>query len=301
MRTPMYCLAVAAGLVASAMASASGVLAGHWTFDESTGAVAADSGPNGLDGALMGAAAFAPGGVSGNAISLSRTTNDHVDMGNTVFNGQPFSASAWIQTTSTSDDTFAIGRHYAGTNNGYVLGINRSGGAYGLAGRAWSYVSSSPSGVAISSTTVTDGQWHHLLMTYSASGLLTIFVDGVREATMPPQTFNANTAPFLVGGLVNQALQSQGVFTGLIDDVQLYDGVLNGQQICFIFNNPGAAASLIIDGDLNYDGTVNFADLNLLLSTFNMSGFCLTADINGDGIVDFGDLNIQLSNFNMSE
>lgn len=46
--------------------------------------------------------------------------------------------------------------------------------------------------------------------------------------------------------------------------------------------------------DLNADGCVDSADLNLLLSEWNCSGSC-GADISGDGVVDSSDLNLMLS------
>jgi hypothetical protein len=54
-----------------------------------------------------------------------------------------------------------------------------------------------------------------------------------------------------------------------------------------------------VPGDLNGDGVVNFADLNLVLSNFGTSGApgMTAGDANGDGVVDFSDLNIVLSNF----
>ncbi len=52
-----------------------------------------------------------------------------------------------------------------------------------------------------------------------------------------------------------------------------------------------------IPGDINGDGVVNFADLNILLSNFSQSGAGIPGDINGDGVVNFTDLNILLSNF----
>ncbi|MGD9692122.1 MAG: M14 family zinc carboxypeptidase [Phycisphaerales bacterium] len=52
-----------------------------------------------------------------------------------------------------------------------------------------------------------------------------------------------------------------------------------------------------IPGDINGDGVVNFADLNILLSNFGLSGPGIPGDITGDGNVNFADLNILLSNF----
>ncbi|MGD9693788.1 MAG: hypothetical protein AB7G17_06735 [Phycisphaerales bacterium] len=52
-----------------------------------------------------------------------------------------------------------------------------------------------------------------------------------------------------------------------------------------------------VRGDVNKDGTTNFADLNILLGQFGTAGAGLAADLNLDGTVNFADLNVILSNF----
>ncbi|MBX3352593.1 MAG: choice-of-anchor B family protein [Phycisphaeraceae bacterium] len=59
----------------------------------------------------------------------------------------------------------------------------------------------------------------------------------------------------------------------------------------------------LLPGDANNDGTVNFADLNAVLSSFGEAGFMpglLQGDVNNDGVVNFADLNEVLSNFGLS-
>ncbi len=60
-----------------------------------------------------------------------------------------------------------------------------------------------------------------------------------------------------------------------------------------------ACASTFCPGDANGDGTVDFADLNIVIGQFNTSGPGLDGDVNGDGAVDFADLNMVLSAFNL--
>lgn len=288
-------LSVVTALAVASCAHGAGTLVGHWKFDEASGPTAFDAGPNGLHGALAGSAAFVAGGVSGNAIQCASATSDHVNMGAIPFNSSPVSLSLWIKTTTSAYQIIA-GRHRATFVQGYFLGIG-GGAGYGLPGKAHSYVSTAPGGEPISTTTVNDGQWRHLLMTHQPGGPATIYVDGVLEATRNP-VYTATSAAFIVGGLFNPSSVPYGAYDGLVDDVQLYDGVLNGRQICHIVNNPGSAAVANIDGDVNGDGAVNFTDLNILLSGFNMTGFCMQGDVDGDGAIGFADLNRLLSNFN---
>lgn len=53
-------------------------------------------------------------------------------------------------------------------------------------------------------------------------------------------------------------------------------------------------------GDANGDRIVNFADLNIVLGEFGMTGVGLAGDVNGDGAVNFADLNLVLSNFGLA-
>ncbi len=59
-----------------------------------------------------------------------------------------------------------------------------------------------------------------------------------------------------------------------------------------------ASISDAVFGDINGDGLVNFADLNLLLSSYNNSGENMPADLDDDGLVNFADLNLLLGVYN---
>ncbi len=52
-----------------------------------------------------------------------------------------------------------------------------------------------------------------------------------------------------------------------------------------------------VRGDVNRDGVTNFADLNIILGQFGLTGPGLQGDLNLDNAVNFADLNIVLGNF----
>jgi hypothetical protein len=220
-----------------------------------------------------------------------------VDMGNVLgFGAQGFSIAAWVKTTYAGAYGVVAAKHTTGFLNGYILAFNTSGG-YGQPNKASSYVSSNAGGDPRSATTVNDGQWHHVVLTYQPGGLVAIFVDGVREDTRSASPLVANGASFLLGGLVNSGGTKLPHYTGLVDDLQVYQGALTGPQVCFIYNNPGQPAPAACDGDANDDFSVDFDDLNLILSNFNATGLCIDGDLDGDGAVTFSDLNLVLSRF----
>ncbi|MGP1309251.1 MAG: hypothetical protein ACTS27_03520 [Phycisphaerales bacterium] len=59
----------------------------------------------------------------------------------------------------------------------------------------------------------------------------------------------------------------------------------------------GNEAFVECPADLNADGLVNFADLNLVLTSYGQTGAGLPGDVNGDEVVNFDDLNTVLTFF----
>ncbi len=69
------------------------------------------------------------------------------------------------------------------------------------------------------------------------------------------------------------------------------------QGFALVITGDVGEASVSCLGDINGDGTVNFTDLNIVLSQFGQTGVGLQGDVTGDGAVNFADLNVILSNF----
>src|SRR6266568_9276841 len=103
----------------SAVNLRAGILA-QWHFDEVSGATAHDS-VGTFNGTLSAqGAAFVSGGISGNAISLSRAANGTVSMGNVLMlTNTPFSVVAWVKMNAndTTQDTVVLSKHAAFSNN----------------------------------------------------------------------------------------------------------------------------------------------------------------------------------------
>ena len=71
----------------------------------------------------------------------------------------------------------------------------------------------------------------------------------------------------------------------------------------YLLHSTGAFQTFVIrlnacPADVDGDGVVGFADLNLLLGSYNTSGWGLGGDVDGDGDVDFADLNQLLGSYN---
>lgn len=218
--------------VASLAASGGGAFAdvvAHWKFDEKSGTIAADSvGAN--NGALLGGSAFGPGmGIDGGAVHLARATNSTVDLGN-VFaftGGVDFSISFWLRLDTAGDTTsnIPIARHTSGVFAGYLFNVNLTA-CYGAVQKAMFYTGDTCGTEAVSTASVNDGQWRHVVGVYDAGAAKGIYVDGgPLEDSAPATTVNATAAHLLVGG-VYVGGSPTGAFDGHVDDVQIYDQTL---------------------------------------------------------------------------
>jgi hypothetical protein len=232
-------LAALLALTTASVTSRAAALA-HWTFDELSGSVAHDSiGVFNGDLSTSGAA-FVSGGISGNAISLSRAANGFVTMGNVLgLTSGDFSIVAWVKMNAgdTTAETVVLGKHAAFTDNGYLMGIN-SVGTGGQVNKAMFYEGSAIVGAPVSTTSVNDGNWHQIVAVYQAGGNKSIYVDGApAEDIKSSQGFLPTSAPFLIGGDTPTGIP-RGLFTGLIDEVQIYNQVLSDGDVNFLFLNP---------------------------------------------------------------
>jgi hypothetical protein len=238
----LFAPAILAFALATAGAVKGDILA-QYHFDEMGGSTAFDSAGS-FNGTLSAqGASFVSGGISGNAISLDRGLGGLVNMGTSFpgFTSGDFSLVMWVNTTTTLQDTVVLGKHEAFTQNGYFVAINQTGGG-GTPNKATftagsEFVSQSPT----STSTVNDGVWHQVVAVYHTGGLHSIFVDGSPvEASTNSQNIPSNGAAFLIGG-VNQSGNPNARYTGLVDEVQVYDQALTDSQIDFLFANPTQA------------------------------------------------------------
>ena len=163
-------------------------LVGHWTLDETTGTTAADSSGNGNDGTVIGTD-FNTDSVTGVLNSALNFEGGHI-----TINDDPsldlitnFTLSAWIKRSVTGQ-----------TDNI----INKAGGSYVLFIENDDTLRLTRQGVGeivISTTTITDTEWHHVVATYDGT-IGKLYIDGVDvSGVTTPQTLVANTSSLAIG------------------------------------------------------------------------------------------------------
>lgn len=220
----------------------------HWKFDEAPGSTVAVNSVGSVNGTLSATGAdFVPGGRAGNALSLNLAANGIVNFGTNFGFTNDFTVSAWIKTApgdTTASGNF-LSKHNSSSANGYILSYNwpfrPANKAIFYAGTRFEFGTFVD--VPPSTSSVNDGGWHQIVGVYNASGNTTIYVDGAPvEGSIPSSPINPNAAPFLVGGVLLGGVPT-AMFTGLVDDVQLYNRALNDSEIDFLFQNPGSEIS----------------------------------------------------------
>lgn len=213
----------------------------HWTLDESTGNTAADSSGNGIDGAWQGTAgtpAWSPaGGVAGGAFSFTGANADSFIVATTEVSATPFTISLWMNTTSTQNDGLAY------------LGNGGTGNQYNVVRMQANVARANARNTAeiqlAGTTTVNDGAWHHVVAVYGADDNRQIYIDGVLEGTNTTSVNSMVLDRFGIGALTrNTPYNPADLYTGLLDDVQLYSRGLTQAEVTFLQANPGTAITI---------------------------------------------------------
>ena len=200
-------------------------LVGLWHFDEGSGAITvADSSGYSNTGTIYGAT---PGvaGKFGNALSFDGV-DDYVDCGNdeSLDPGDNITIEAWIYPTSWAHDAY--------------VGIVSKRDAW--AGMDWELYydrATSRIRVVMGNTVVIHGAntspslnaWHHLVYTKSGS-VHKLYLDGVNTDTST-HTITIPTGDRVRIGLLGGDFSNRFAFSGIIDQVRIWDGALTKSDI----------------------------------------------------------------------
>jgi hypothetical protein len=202
-------------------------LIAHWTLDEVEGDIASDSAGE-HHGALNGDPVWqSAGGKIGGALQFDGV-DDFVATPTVLDPAEGvFSAFAWIkggavgQVVLSQEDGAGMGETWLGSDP--------------LQGNLVSGLVSPPAGRTVtlpleSSFLITDGQWHHVGFVWDGHHRH-LYADGV-EVSVDTDTINPLTSSN--GGMIIGAgknLDAGSFFSGLIDDVRIYDQMLDEEEV----------------------------------------------------------------------
>ncbi len=258
MRTWCSCTIVALLLLVFVVRSpARATLVAHWQFDEAVpGAVVNEIG---ADGTNNGATINQPGRV-GTAYSFDGS-NDKVNtnLKSIVPATGPMSIVGWVNTTAPSSGTgqYLFGNYMSGASGRSAMQI--------LNGELGWFTNSD---VRSSNVTVNDGRWHHVGVTRDASNQFDFWVDGTPHSIGSYSTAIASgTYDWLMGG---RSADNNRNYTGLLDDVRVYDHALSASEIRALPGDLGMAhwkldetsPGPVVDSASSYTATNNGATIN---------------------------------------
>jgi Tol biopolymer transport system component len=201
-------------------------LVAYWKLDEEEGDIAYNS-ISDNHGILSGNPTWQPSsGQSAGSLELDGI-NDYVE---TDFVLDPavgaFSVFAWIQGG-------APGQVIISQTDGVGTGETWLG-ADALDGKLMTGLrppdTRSPTPPIVSDFVITDGLWHHVGIVVTSRGVRSLYVDGMRVAADTKGVI----LPFSNGGLyigAGKNLDAGTFFSGLIDDVRIYDVAMRTEQI----------------------------------------------------------------------
>lgn len=223
-----------------AVASLQNGLIVYYPFDEAAGKTASDNSKNNNDGELMGTAAWAPneGKIEG-AARFDGGEGSVIDPnGADYINGlEAFSISVWVKSDAVGHDrgiVFAVdpdggdnvfGLRYDAASWATKGGTNLVKGAISTSGGGQAYEGKS---------NVQTTEWQHLVFTWKSGEKLALYIDGELDDE-PIHNDDAKNGvvqgatKFMVG---KGAKDNNGTsWTGLIDEVRIYDRVLDNDEI----------------------------------------------------------------------
>lgn len=223
-------------------------LIGHWSFDENSGNIAADSSSSGFDAIFEGDPSWVPG-IKGSALEFDGDDGLITPEFYGIGGNNPRTVLCWINSTATN--THGIISWGLSTGNGQKqhFRINDNAGN-GTVGAIRTEIQGT---FHIAETIVNDGEWHMIASVLPEGGQFVVdyihYVDGLIEGISGT---NANGSTLPIDTLIDPATTEQEFrigmslqggspryFPGIIDEVRVYNRGLSPAEIQSVFVNDG--------------------------------------------------------------
>ncbi len=240
-------IAFVVGLGLASMASAAdSSLVGWWRFDETSGAVAADSSGNGNDATLHGDPQWVPGSIRG-AVQIDGD-DDYLEAAPSEslnVTGDQITLTAWVYFDDVSVVQIILAKVFNNTTHtspyfSYGLHILSNG-----RGRCWLSLTSNTQSFAMAPTgTVTPGQWHHMAGVYDGSQIR-LYLNGEVVATVDA-TGDINPYPDTIYRMGNNGGLTEPM-AGKLDDIRIYTRALSVDELLNVMAGVGAETEFAMD------------------------------------------------------
>lgn len=203
---------------------------GYWKFDEGAGASAADSSTHGRTGTLSGAPAWSTAVAPTLIPNAGSLSFDGSDDSVTILGGlspNAYTLSAWVRPADTADRDILVRTDAAGPMSQWSEQIRISGG------RFQHFLRDGDLRTVTGTTAIVPGIWYHVAAVATPGGSMVLYVNGEPEGTpLTVGTPQGGLDRYLIGAASN----GFGPFSGLIDDVRIFDRALSAADILNFFN-----------------------------------------------------------------
>ena len=200
-------------------------LLGRWEFDEPGGNSAADTSGHERTMRLN---------------NVSWTDRGHERTG-LEFDGKHFAEVPGADDFANMDKDFAVAAWINTSADGSILALTPPGDQWVPDGRALFLRDGRLTfdvgwiGAVTASGSVTDGQWHHVAMTWShTNGLVTLFVDGRPDGTGQLKPRHPLVSPVLRVGFTAPNFPESPWFRGRLDGLRLYGRALDSNEVAVL-------------------------------------------------------------------
>ena len=215
---------------AGASAATSATLIGHWTFDEGSGTVAADSSGGGHPLTLAGGASWGSGVVGPSALSVSGNQQYAAAAGPVIDTAQSFTVSAWVNLNNTNGYQTFVSQDGSQVSGFY---LQLRGDSHRFAFTHLAYDSTSALGTIATAASIIPqpGEWYLLTGVFNAAkNTISLYVNGALQQTQSNSGSWAASGPLAVGR-GKFAGNATDFVSGRIDDARAYAGVLAASAI----------------------------------------------------------------------
>ncbi|MDA3881099.1 MAG: T9SS type A sorting domain-containing protein [Prolixibacteraceae bacterium] len=247
-------------------------LIAHYKFEEGSGTVATDASGNSNDGTIVGTPNWVDGEING-ALQFLGTESVAFPAGFMGMTSDQGSVAFWLIAGTNTDintvfwagDT-ELGNGFGADNEMHIhfespVADIWAGGEIGFwaLGDPNVHIFSDPEKFALGTgagvppvnpTLVNDSVWHHIAGTWG-DGSLKLYIDGVLSTEIAYTSTSYPLNFMLVGKMAGR---DNRTLIGSLDDVRVYDGVLNGFDIEDLFNkvgDPGVGVDQISANSIN--------------------------------------------------
>ena len=228
-RRLIYLVPFVVGLGLGLTRSASGGLIGHWTFDENSGTIAADSSGQGNNGTIEGNALWVTGKMGASALNFDDSDDIVIiEDAPSLDVEEALTISLWVNTPEVANPNHMVTKQPSGTAPDNYPGNYE----FRVKQDTIQFLHQTSEGTDYSEyhsiSEITANEWHHAVVSITEGDTVEFYLDGMPAGSLPQLgAFGVlNDNSLRIGGR-----KDNHFFNGILDDVYIYNRVLSLNQI----------------------------------------------------------------------